>query len=252
MRRVLDVTTGISTAASAVTLYFWLASASGWKLEKWDLSLPEIQTHVPDRAVTGLTSVGGNNGLGDVSLRIVRYQPVMHPVDGPPEEYRDQLYPFTTWVLSLSKSSRAYGFSSSREPVFDPTRPRLDGRFDKNTAHPRLLGVYEEWGIPFWFIFLLLAILPATRGIYGSVNKHGWPPAVSVALGLTAAGFALFLIGSYDRGWSGNLELVLSLVLAGCGFVMALVTALRKRAWLPIAFNAAYWGTIFLVHGTRH
>src|SRR5260221_10443813 len=145
IRRALDLTTGLSIAVCGLALYCWLASATGWKPEGWNLSPPEIQDHVPDRSVLGLTFIGGSKGLGEASVRILRYQPLSNPVDGPPEEYRDELFPFTTWTLRLTKFSDRYGFSSSKEPVSDPTRPRLDGAFDRNTTRPRLVGVYEEW-----------------------------------------------------------------------------------------------------------
>ena len=92
----------------------------------------------------------------------------------------------------------AAGWSSLRkssEPVFDPTRQRLIGRLDENTARPRLLGMYEEWGIPFWLIFLITAVLPVTpwlgtTAFVTALRKGAWLP-----IGFNSAyWFTIFLV----------------------------------------------------------
>jgi hypothetical protein len=178
--------------------------------------------------VRGITCAGGKSDLGGVALDIVRYKPT-NPVDGPPFEYRDDLYPFTTWTLSLTKSSHMLGFSSSIMPVFDPSRPRSGRTFDQITVRPRLVGMYEEWTIPFWFLFLITAMFPAVSGIRRTITNHGGASAISFARVVTVTAFLLFLVALSDHGRSADFELILSLLLAGCGLVTAVIIALSSR-----------------------
>ena len=122
-RRALNIATAVSAGVGAVTLFCWLACAGGWRPEIGGVSLPELQAKVPGRAATGFAFVGGHSSLSDAAVEMTRYEPLADPIDGPPPEYRGDLFPFTTWMLRLMKTSHAYGFSSTGIPVFDPSRP---------------------------------------------------------------------------------------------------------------------------------
>ena len=246
IRRALDIAAGISLLLCGVAASCWLAAGTGWKPEP-SVSLADIQDHVPSQSLWGLSLNPGRGALGESGVRLAQFSPLAVPVEGPPQEFRGELFPFTSWVVSLTRSSDEYGFSFTRMPIFDPSRPRLDRTVYAQAKKPRLVGMYEQRGIPFWFILLVTAILPAARTAFAFVKNHRRFTASSAAWAITAAAFALFVVAAKDTGWSAEFEIVASLVLATVGLLAALV-ALRKRHRLPTALSAAYWITLLLVH----
>lgn len=162
LRRMLDAVTHVSLAACLVTLACWFAAVAGWKTQRWELSLSAVQDNVPVTPTWGVATEGTWQGLGEAGVRVQRYQPLSHPVDELPGEYRSDLFPFTAWTLGLTRISGKYGFSEESIPIFD-----------RSAGHPRLMGTYQEWSIPYWLLTLAAGLLPGARWIRQSLKGRG-------------------------------------------------------------------------------
>lgn len=226
---------------SGIAFALWIGAAAGWEPRGLEISLVAVQTNIPASVRWGVSSAGKSEGLGGIGVRVQRYAPLPNPVEGPPEEYRDQSFPFTAWLVSLQHSTHTYGFSYQTDPVFD-----------RSSGHPRFMGMFEEWTVPYWFIVLATGLGPAVAVIRRRVRSRGWPAGSSIASAGTAVAFVLFAAGSFDRGWSEEFELAASLLLAAGALVFGVVAVRRRRTWGAIGFNGAFWGMLLLVYLVHH
>ena len=150
MTGVVDVLAALLAVGCVAAICCWVAVGTGWNPLKWELSFADLPAHAPTKQTFGVTSAKGLDAFTEGCILIERYRPMDDSANGMPEEVRGDMYPFTAWALRLTHASKQYGFSDTTMPVFDP-------------KHRHLLGSYQEWGIPYWFVVLATGLLPAVR-----------------------------------------------------------------------------------------
>jgi len=163
--RIISIASVFSAVGCVGAVAAWMLAATGWQPRALDIDLVDVQAAPPLDFRVGVGSLKGLNPTTEASVRFARYTPLSDPEEGPPEEFRNDLYPMTSWVLHLSSASSKYGFGYSTIPVFDPSRARSDFAHAGDHRKPRLVGTYQEWYLPYWSLVLATALLPAARFI---------------------------------------------------------------------------------------